>query len=367
MVFVIILIIIIVAVVQYRSTLDPLGGITLDYHPSKLLIEPGEEFEIITTVTNTRRRFVPYIKLDQAFPTDLSIDGLEPAITNESRLYSRYMVTLYLMPRAKHIRKVKATLPKRGRYIFQGAYMRGGDFLGFSDQLKKYNILREVVVYPNEIESGNIDIVMGGIMGDISVRRLVIEDPILTAQFRDYSGREPMKAISWNHSARAGKLMVKQFDHTIDPAISVMLDVDCSENDKKELAFSLTRNVCKHLEDKGMKYDFLTNATTSNQVSRWSYLPESIGARHFRAIMEGLGRATYASVESLEELTRTFVGKRLYDRFVILITVKDRASVAPYISRIEAQNGGKVFVISTVNAKGVNSTDEPGIFSETAV
>jgi len=350
MIVIIIIVILTIAIIQYRSTLNPLGGIGFDYHPTKLLIEPGEEFEIISTVTNTKRRFVPYIKLDQAFPTELSIDGLKSTLTNESRQYSRYMATLYLMPRSKHIRRVKATLPARGRYIFQGAYMRGGDFMGFSDQLKKYNILREVVVYPKEVDSGNIDMVMGGIMGDISVSRLVIEDPILTVGFREYSGREPMKAISWNHSARVGKLMVKQFDHTIDPAISVLLDVEGTgyegDNEKKETAFGIARSVCQNLEDQGMKYDFLTNATTSNSISRWSYLPENIGARHFSIIMEGLGRATYSHVESLKTLSENFVDKRLYDRFVILITIKDRADIASEISYIETKNGGKVFVIS---------------------
>jgi len=246
--------------------------------------------------------------------------------------------------------------------------MRGGDFMGFSDQLKKYSQLREVVVYPKAIEVGNIDIVMGGIMGDISVRRLVYEDPILVVGFREYSGREPMKAISWNHSARVGKLMVKQFDHTIDPAISVVLDVEGSglegDNEKKERAFSATRSVCQHLEDSGMKYDFLTNATTSDSISRWSYLSESIGARHFSTIMEGLGRATYTHVEKLSALCETFVEKRLYDRFVILITIKDRADVTGEISYIEAKNGGKVFVIN-VGEGAINN--ESGILSETAV
>ena len=369
MVIIILVIIVIIAIVQYRSTLDPLGGIGFDYHTSKLLIEPGEELEIVTTVTNTKRRFVPYIKLDQAFPVLLNIDGVTATMINEAREYSRYAATLYLMPKSKHIRRVKASLPTRGRHLFQGAYMRGGDFLGISDQLKKYSLLREVVVYPKAVEAGHIDIVMGGIMGDISVRRLVMEDPILTVGFRDYSGREPMKAISWNHSARVGKLMVKQFDHTIDPAITVMLDVEGSglegDSEKKELAFSLTRSVTQHLEDNGMKYDFLTNATTSDSIGRWSYISESIGTRHFATIMEGLGRATYTHVESLTALSEAFVEKRLYDRFVILITVKSKADVAKEVSYIESRNGGKVFVINAIIA-GEGTQDESSILSETA-
>jgi hypothetical protein len=62
--------------------------------------------------------------------------------------------------------------------------------------------------------------------------------------------------------------------------------------------------------------------------------------------MEGLGRATYVHVESLKTLSENFVQKKDYDRFVILITVKDRAELAEDIAYIEKHNGGKVFVLS---------------------
>ena len=373
MIVLVLILIAVVAAVQIYSMEDPLKGITFDYHCSKLLVEPGEEFEIITTVTNTRRRFVPFIKLDQAFPKELEIKGLKATIAAaDSRGYNRYIATLYIMPKSKHVRRFTAVLPERGRYIFQGAYLRGGDFLGIKDQLKKYSILREMVVYPKTAEAGNIQMVMGGIMGDISVRRLLIEDPILTVGFRDYTGREPMKAISWNHSARTGKLMVKQFDYTIDPAVSVMLDVEGDNTEgpaaKKELAFSLARSVCQDLEDKGMKYDFLTNATTADTFARWSYVAESSGSRHFSVIMEGLGRASHSCVESFMRLCENFVHKRVYDRFVILITVKGRAEPAAGIAYIENNNGGKVFVISAAEMlpAGGGPENESGIFSETA-
>ena len=373
MIALVIILIAVVAFVQIRSMEDPLKGIEFDYYCTKLLVEPGEEFEIITTISNKRRRFVPFIKLDQAFPKELEIKGVKAAIqTSDSRGYNRYLATLYLMPKSKHVRRVTAILPERGRYLFQGAYLRGGDFLGFKDQLKKFSILREMVVYPKTTEIGDIQMVMGGIMGDISVRRLLIEDPILVAGFREYTGREPMKAISWNHSARTGQLMVKQFDYTIDPAISIILDVEGKglEGDgaKKEFVFSATRTLCQTLEDRGMKYDFLTNATTADSFARWSYLAESIGGRHFSLIMEGLGRATHTHVETMTRLSENFVQKRVYDRFVILVTIKNRSELANDIAYIENNNGGKVFVISAAElmpSEG-RGLDESGILFETA-
>ena len=44
--------------------------------------------------------------------------------------------------------------------------------------------------------------VLSGFLGDVSVRRFIYEDPVLTTGFREYTGREPMKHISWTQSAR---------------------------------------------------------------------------------------------------------------------------------------------------------------------
>ena len=44
--------------------------------------------------------------------------------------------------------------------------------------------------------------------------------------FRDYTGREPMKQISFTATARTGRMMVKQFDHTLDVTVSVVLNLD---------------------------------------------------------------------------------------------------------------------------------------------
>jgi len=350
MIVLLIVLIAVLAIVQYRSTINPFDGIKFDYQCSKLLVEPDEEFEVVTTITNTKLRFVPYIKMNQIFPSSIKVRNLLPDRVSDMGDHSYYSASLYLMPRSKYIRKVSGVLPRRGCHTFQGANLLGGDFMGFSEHPRRFPAEREIVVYPKAVDVGNVDIVMGGIMGDISVRRLVMEDPVLIAGFRDYSGREPMKAISWNHSARVGKLMVRQFDHTIDPAISIMLDVEdkirAGSAERKELAFSMTRSVCQNLENQGMKYDFITNSTTADAFSKWSYMPESIGLRHFSVIMEGLGRADYNHTGSLRRLAERFVEKRLYDRFVILVTVKSKADVSSEIAAIENNIGGKVFVMS---------------------
>ena len=359
------ILLIIILIVQVRSMHSALKSVTYDCHFSKLLVEPGEEFEITITITNKSRAFIPFIKIEQAFPADIMLKGMQLAKTANPADYIYHTSTLYLMPRSKYIKRVRASFPQRGRYIFPGAYLRIGDFLALGDKMleHKYHHL-EVVVYPKTTNSSNFDELLSGIMGDISVRRFVLEDPIMTIGFRDYSGREPMKAISWNQSAKTGKLMVKQFDHTIEAAVSIILDVEGrgleGDTDKKEAAFSYARSLCELLESRGMKYDFLTNATTADARARWSYKPEGSGLHHFATIMEGLGRASHNHVETLDALCKSFVQKKNYDRFVILVTIKHEALVDTRY--IEKNNGGKVYILSTEDR-----VNEASILSKTAI
>jgi len=342
---------IVIYLAQKWSLENALKGITYNYECSKLLIEPGEEFELITTITNNSRRFVPFVKVEEFFPADLNIKDTHIATKDDLKGNKRYISTIYLMPRSQLVRKLTVSFDKRGRYIFHGGDLRGGDFMGISENVIHFHLFREIVVYPERVTTPDIASSMGGFMGDISIRRFIIEDPILTIGTRDYTGREPMKAISWSHSARVGRLMVKQFDHTIDPAVSVIFDIqafDMDENigDKKEFCFKAARSVCETLENQGMKYDFITNAMTMDAFSRWSYINESIGARHISIILEGLGRATHSNIESLREIMENLVNKQEQNRSFILITAKTPAEYGEDVRFLESRLGGKVFTIS---------------------
>ncbi len=66
---------------------------------------------------------------------------------------------------------------------------------------------------------------LGGVIGDISVNRFIFEDPMLTVGFSEYTGREPMRDISWTQSARLGRMMVKNYDHTVDLSVTILLNV----------------------------------------------------------------------------------------------------------------------------------------------
>ena len=197
MIVVLIVLAALVIAIERWSVVNALKGVVIDYKPSIHLAAPDEAFELISDLSNRSRRFVPFIRAQEYLPPDMALSPPSAKIILDHKGAAYHSFTTYLMPRSALRRSVEASISKRGRYMFTSAVLKGGDFLGLSENSLSVSLFSEIVIYPGECFDARVRDVMGGFLGDMSVRRFIIEDPVLTAGFREYSGREPMKNISW--------------------------------------------------------------------------------------------------------------------------------------------------------------------------
>ncbi|MCL2126126.1 MAG: DUF58 domain-containing protein [Oscillospiraceae bacterium] len=339
MIVVLIVLAVVAFIVERWSIVNALNGVGIDYGSSVPLAAPDEVFDMVSNLTNKSRRFVPFIKASETLPAQIKLHSPDAKISVDFKGDMRHSYTTYLMPRSALRRVEKASISQRGRYMFNSAMLSGGDFLGLNENVKRVSPYSEIVIYPKEYDSGKIGDVLGGFLGDVSVRRFIMEDPVLTAGFREYTGREPMKAISWSQSARAGKMMVRSFDYTTEPSVTVLLNVECSCGEDGERArealietsYSMTHTVCKILEERRVKYDFYTNATSSGAFSDWSYISEGLGKQHFYTILEGMGRASYRATEPFASAIKRVETRGINS--IIIITPTDEQTILPCLSR----------------------------------
>ena len=342
----------IVAVLLQRYSLKHcLDGLHYELQPEKQLVECGEEFQIHTTVTNQKRRPVLYLRLHEFIPRTMktSLDGtnirrkvgMEYSVSEHSELSQ----TVYLMPRQKLRRSLTVSLPARGRYFFRSASLASGDLLGLQERSKQFDFLREIVVMPERADCPELDSAFGSYLGDMSVRRFILSDPILTVGFRDYTGREPQRDISWPATLRRGELMVKQYDYTAEMTATVLLDIIGGTHEEIERCYSLTRSVCEKLESKRIRYSMLTDAPCADAVGGWNYISDGIGARHLSVILEGLGRATYTPTESFELLMQQAEKECTTSRGYVLVTPSLDAEKLAAIRRLESRTGQKVLTV----------------------
>ncbi|MCL2188975.1 MAG: DUF58 domain-containing protein [Defluviitaleaceae bacterium] len=232
-----------------------LRRVSYAFSTGRVLFAQEEPFQLITTLANPTRLFIPYIHTREPLPEGVKLLGDYRLGSAEYGTEARLIHKAYLLPRSAVTCRVSACVEKRGQYIFSHAWLHGGDFLGLSEGMEKAPRNTEIVVYPNPADNANIKPSLDNFLGDISVRRFILHDPMLTTSYREYTGREPLKSISWLHTARLHKPMVKVFDYTAEISVSILVNIDAENEENIERCYALAHTVCKYMEEAKINYD----------------------------------------------------------------------------------------------------------------
>lgn len=321
----------------------------------KRLAEPDEILGIKSTVRNRKRLLVPFLRVEEELPDNATVyESTKGKIEKTEGFYQRSWMEarLYLSGWQQVEIKRKISFSKRGYYLFSDAVLECGDFFGLFEKCMNAPAKQEIVIKPRPERSPDLNRALGGYLGERSVQRFWMEDPIFPAGFREYTGREPFRAISWTQSARNAKMMVKEYDHTAELTCLVLLDISCRNAWEKNLdeaterCFSIARSVCDELEKQGFSYEFVTNAVIEGPLGSISRVLEGRGSLHLDEIMEILGRATSHFGEHLEELLRRAETKRSASKACILISLEESVECADRIQHFRNMIGHEMLVVT---------------------
>ncbi len=337
-------------VLQRYTAARALHRITYNCEPSQHLVEPGEVFTLTTTVENRKSMLVPFIRMLENLPPDIKLYFKAEEIyygATDVQLTSRF----YMMPNQVYSREMDVSLSTRGCRHLRPAMIYGGDYLGLQEEEQYFPVQQEVVVMPEALNCPTLDSTLGSYLGDVSVNRFILEDPVLTVGFREYTGREPMRSISWSQTSRVGKLMVKNYDHTLDMAVTILLNVKVDqlteETDARiEDCYRITRTVCEELEEKRIKYNFYTNATISGFAGTWSGIGEGLGDSHYRYVMEGLGRAVNYAFCEFSHLLRKVSDTADQSSSYIIITPYEDEEWQAELRRLRSRTAGALCILT---------------------
>ena len=291
----------------------------LHYSFDTHLAEPGEKIVFTGRLINTWFLPITFINFFEFMPEGAVISGKET--NGEAR-------RLFLLPFHNYQHDFLFTLPKRGVYRKGKYYIETGDFLGFKSKVVSDEIDADITVMPKRCEDEPVLKILGGYLGDISVRRFIMEDPVLTIGYLDYTGREPMKKISWKHSAKAGKLMVKNSDYTVDANAAVVLNMASGSDEEKEKCLEIVRTVCELLEQAQIPYQFLSNGDVRN-------LEEGFGKMHLDQLMTNLGCSRLYSYFSFDSLIERCIRERKRSRSYFIISAPLSAEDRETLARLQ--------------------------------
>ena len=317
--------------------------ISFSVKTNRRLAECDEPVEIESTLKNTGNLPVNYVSITEQFPagdtkllsSDLSSEqvvNLDFLGKNPDNAFSA-VYSMYMRPHSVRTVKRKVSFGKRGRYIFHGAAITRGDFLGITEHTRQFDTFVETVVLPKHAALGRLPDLVSGLLGDISVRRFIHEDPVLTVGYREYTGREPMKTISWTQSAKAGQLIVKKYDHTTDFTVAVLLNTECKtgrfgqrtneQTENIEYTLSLARSVFEYLDEKRIPYSYTTNASLHGGRRIRLSMRSGFGRTHLLSVLENLGRCGYDTIGTFPDMMRGIQNERHTNTAFIVITAEE--------------------------------------------
>lgn len=321
-----------------------LRNLTYRMELKKGTAEVGEEIEITSIIENKKPLTVSFLKVFEKFPNGFN------KMNN--------IHTLFVMPYQRVRRTYKMHINKRGRYFIKDVELEVGDFIGFKTVKQNISMKNEIIVFPVKTKLENSLVPLGALNGDVSVRRWIIDDPLMTIGIREYTGNEPERFIHWPSSVKYGELMVKNFDFTTDNSVIVVLNVEtlkpCWKVPEVELiekVITLARAVIEEFEDLRIPYGFATNAyNVDSSHEKGYFFHPGLGQNHLDNLLRLLGKIDYRLPSFFETTimdiskrqgnytTAVLVTSRILDTYIEPINLLSRSVSRTVVIAVEEEN-----------------------------
>ena len=315
---------------------------------SSMMAQPGETVLWRARVENESRLSIPFVRLVQRFPAEAQVqeDPKWVRLHCNQGIHQWYLEEkMSVAARRSCTRTVRLRFDRRGEYTLGNYQISVGDLLGFREE-ERTGEGKKLVIIPQRARNQKILDALGGFLGDVSVRRFILEDPVLTVGFRDYTGREPMKSISWTRTASAGTLQVKQYDHTAEQTVTILLNVEGGTPEELEGCFSLARTACEQLEKRKIPFGLRTNGNLPGPVGNIFTLAEGLGSRHTQTLLYALGRADATCYYSFRYLVRQTLHHRRKQESYIVITPNLTEQTQSDLRKLERAAGSGLCVLT---------------------
>lgn len=337
-----------------------LKNLTYNRSFSKVIVEIDEEFEVESILENKKIIPVTFLKVNEEYPS--SLEYMNTASTVKSNNAMTHSMTMLLLPFQRIKRKYRIMAKKRGRYLCKNVTLIVGDILGLKNFDMSLSVFHEIVALPKKIILDEEIVPYGDFNGDVSVRRWIIEDPILTVGVREYTGMEPQKTIHWPSSLRTGRLMVKKFDYTTDNRVMVLLNVETckpfwlyTDYEKIERCISLVRSIAEELEDGGIPYGFGSNGMIMGKYKGEITMP-GWGPAHYNEIIERLGRISYSITHQFEDMMAEVISKKIQYGTYIMVMPYVLDQYVEYINFLS--NQCEKFIIIAIDDRNLDLLSE---------
>lgn len=209
-------------------------------------VEAGESSAVVETIRNGK--FLPLPVFHVKFSTDRSFrfeDQENVAVTDG---YYRNDV-FSVMGHQKITRRLTFQTTKRGLYGISGLNMTARDFFmtgNFANSIKSDAWL---YVLPGKRKAPVLETCSSFILGELSAKRNMTEDPYMLTGIRDYAYGDTMSRINWKATAKTGDLKVNMYGYTAEQRVKILLNLETNSMIKPEYLQEMSIELASSVAD----------------------------------------------------------------------------------------------------------------------
>jgi uncharacterized protein (DUF58 family) len=255
----------------------------------------------------------------------------------------RARVRTILGPEGEQQWMLRTVCRERGKYFLGPTTLTLGDPFGFCQRERVFPAEVAVIVYPQTIDLPDFHPLEGELPGGGRRRERVPFSTPMATSIRDYHPGDPYNRIHWPHSARLGRLLVKEFEH--DPASDVWIVLDLDRNvhfgrgadSTEEYAVTIAASLAKH---------FLLDNRAVGLLTHGHLVHPDRGTRQLLKVLEVLAVARARDWLGLGELLARGSGSFARGTTALVVTPTVRQEwLAAYAQVLQRGVGGAVVLL----------------------
>lgn len=315
--------IIVIGVQSYIYGRWGLSGIKYKRSFSERAVFAGEEIEMVDELVNEKILPLPWIRLESKISKELKFfnANLEGRGAMHRSLFS-------MLPYQKIRRRQPLMCSARGHYQFDRVELSTGDPFGFGEDFIRHESPASIIVYPGLTAIEDIPLPSHSWLGEMVVRRWIMEDPFLTAGVRDYAAGDALNTINWKATARTNQLQVTKNDYSADHYLMIYINFNQTDDiwlpivDKPllEEAISYAASIAAFSISKGVSTGFGCNTYMERKTSDTIRIEPQNSQYQLTYILETMAKLIMDANKSITFFLQEDIDFKVTGKDILIIT-----------------------------------------------
>ncbi|OBZ14086.1 hypothetical protein A8L34_08935 [Bacillus sp. FJAT-27264] len=333
-------------IISFIYQKNALKAISYDRYFSRKAVYEGEELEMVEEIVNAKLLPLPWLRMESSIATGLEFGRQENLGISSGDIYQNH-VSLFYLRSYRHIKRRHTLVgERRGFYTLESVTMTTGDLFGFSRVVKTFPLQLELLVYPELISFDEVPLPVHSWLGELAIKRWIVEDPFLTAGIREYSAGDSMGMVNWKATARTGVMQVHKNDYSADSRLMICLNVEVSESmwrnitdvERIELGIRYAATVAGYALDHGIETGFICNGRLVDGDAREPVLSGPIAQQE--EMLELLARLTLDRTLPMNRLLELQAENGTRDTDYLIITCHQGADLLEAAVQLMQEGNG---------------------------